>query len=222
MSSTAADFNRVQSTSIGASAGVTVTIADNDVVGVRMSASSLLLPEAVAAGTSYTVVLSSMPTSTVRVSPVSANNAAVVTFPLTLTFSAANWNVSQSVFVRPVNDEIAHGNRTVAVTHTVASLSAAYNGLAGSAVDAVSVTCLDDDFVGFVFTSLVQPAVAIEGGISVYSLRLGSQPLADVDVAVSVTAPGDASTGAVSVSPATVKFTSSNWNTNVRVTLVRS
>ena len=59
-----------------------------------------------------------------------------------LTFTAANWNVAQNVYVAAGNDALAEGRRTVAVSHSVqavitgagdaaaqAATIAAYNGV---------------------------------------------------------------------------------------------
>ena len=72
--------------------------------------------------------------------------------PAALTFTAATWNVAQTVTVTGVNDAVADGDQTYAiVTAAATSSDAAYNGF--NATD-VSVTTTDDDAVGITVSTI--------------------------------------------------------------------
>ncbi|MCX7420941.1 MAG: right-handed parallel beta-helix repeat-containing protein [Planctomycetia bacterium] len=83
---------------------------------------------------SYSVVLTSPPTADVVVTlhPDSQLTVSLAT----LTFTAANWNVAQSVTVRAVDDTVRQGDRTRSITHTASSTDSRYNGVAVGAVAA--------------------------------------------------------------------------------------
>ncbi len=133
-------------------AGVTVQITDNDTAGVQITQSggSTNVTEG-GATDSYTVVLSSQPTAnvTVTVTP----NSQVSVNKTTLTFTASNWNVAQTVTVSAVDDQIVEGNHTGTITHAVSSGDTRYNNLsvAGVTAQISEVGFTDDgtsDFIG--------------------------------------------------------------------------
>lgn len=83
------------------------------------------------AGTSsYSVVLGSKPISTVTITPTSGNTATGVTVaPSTLTFTAANWSVSQTVTVTAVDDNVEEGAHTATISHALTSSDLLFSGV---------------------------------------------------------------------------------------------
>ena len=61
----------------------------------------------------------------------------------TLTFTASNWWVPQSVQIGAVDDLLIEGNVAAPIVHTFASADAAFNGLG----ETVQVSVIDNDFV---------------------------------------------------------------------------
>jgi hypothetical protein len=110
-------------------AGVTITETDGSTTVSEDGATD-----------SYTVVLDRAPTATVTIQ-LQAPADQVVLSPTQLQFTAANWNVPQTVTVRAVDDTRAEGNHSVNITHTVTSADLAYNGLA---VRSVQVNIIDN------------------------------------------------------------------------------
>ena len=94
----------------------------------------------------FTVVLTTQPTADVTIGLSSSDTTEGTVLPASLTFTAANWNVAQTVTVTGVNDALDDGNVAYTiVTAPATSTDAIYNGV--NAAD-VAVTNTDDDAVG--------------------------------------------------------------------------
>jgi hypothetical protein len=115
------------SVSFGSQTAFTVTITDDDGMGVTLSRTRLRLP--IGQLRTYTVVLDSQPTGDVTIT-LSQPRYCVVR-PSTLTFTAANWNVPQTVRVRA---------RNVAGVRCVIRHTATGGGYDGVVIDRVRVT----------------------------------------------------------------------------------
>ena len=159
----------------------------------------------------YTVVLDSEPSGDVTVTAASADVGAVTVSPATLTFTSTNWATAQTVTVTAVQDLNAD-DETVDVLHTaVSSADAAYNSLT---VAVVTVTVTDDEVAAGV-TIVPDTGLRVdEGDTATYTVVLDSQPSGDVTVTAA-----SADVAAVTVSPATLTFTSTNWATAQTVTV---
>ena len=187
----------------GVSATVTVDVVDDDTVGLVFSAESLSVEEGVTE--SYTVRLATQPTRTVTVELTSSDTGAVSLSLGQVMFTTGNWDQPRTITVTGVDDSDAV-DELVSVTHTASR--GGYGGLS----ETVSVTVVDDDAVapGFVFS--VESLQVTEGASATYRVWLASPP--DVSVLVSLSGSG------VSVLPAPLTFTTTNWQTSqlVRVT----
>jgi len=116
----------------------------------------------------YSLVLNTQPTDNVTVTLNAGSQ--LTTSATTLTFTAANWNVAQTVTVTAVNDSAVEGNHTGSITHVVSSAGADYNGLS---IAPVSVTITDND------TSTVPGSIFINAGGGAYIDSLGQVWSAD-------------------------------------------
>ena len=189
--------------SVSTASNVTVTVNDDETAGVSLSATDLTVNEG-GSGT-YTVVLDSLPSGSVTVTASGGDSGASSISPATLTFSTSDWNTAQTVTVTGVEDDDAN-NETVNISHGVSgygSVSSASN---------VTVTVNDDETAG---VSLSATDLTVnEGGSGTYTMVLESLPGGNVTVTASS---GDS--GASSISPATLIFSTSNWNTAQTVTV---
>ncbi len=97
----------------------------------------------VGASATFTVVLTSQPTGDVTVPLAASNPAEASVSPASLTFTAGNWNIAQTVTVTGVDDAVDDGDvgSSVGIGPT-ASSDTDYNGLSPAAV---GVTTTDDD-----------------------------------------------------------------------------
>ena len=187
---------------------VDVTITDDDTAGVSINPTALTVAEG--SSDAYTVVLDSQPTADVTVD-ISGHAGTDITLSNdSLTFTAANWNVAQTVTVTIDEDEDAAADQPVTLSHTVSSVDDAdYNGIAA---DSVTVTITEDDTAGVSIdpTELTLP----EGGSGAYTVVLDTQPTGEVTVTISGHTGSD-----LSVSPSALTFTSGNWNVRQTVTV---
>ena len=201
-------------------ADVRATVVDDDTAGVSISESSgaTAVSEAAGAGhsDSYTVALDTRPTSSVTVEVVSGDSGAATVRPATLRFSTTNWNSGQTVTVSGVEDSVDQGgNRRVRISHSAASSDVQYRGIR---IPDVTATVLDDDTAG-VSISQSNGATSVSEAAGVgrtdgYTVVLNSEPISSVTVEV---VSGDRE--AATVSPATLTFTPTNWNTVQPVTV---
>jgi len=93
----------------------------------------------------FTVSLTTIPNGTVIVNLTSGNTGEVTVSPSTLTFSATDYFVAQTVTVTGVNDTSADGNVLVNVTVAVSGSSADTTGYKALASKTVSVTNNDNE-----------------------------------------------------------------------------
>ena len=182
---------------------VTVAVRDDD-GGVTITP---LEPATLSEGgrATYTMALLSQPGGNVTVTASSSDTGAATVSPATLTFTTSSWSTAQTVTVTGVQDDDTD-NETVTVSHGVSG----YDGV--SSVDAVTVAVRDDD--GGVTITPLEPATLSEGGRATYTMALLSQPGGNVTVTAS-----SSDTGAATVSPATLTFTTSSWSTAQTVTV---
>ena len=188
--------------SVTAAGAVTVTVTDTDTAGVSVSPARVSTAEGEAA--TYTLVLDTLPDGPVTITPTSADNGAVSVSPASLTFTTSDWDMSQTVTVTGVQDDDANGE-TVTIRHRVSGYGSV------TAAD-VTVNVADDDTAG-VSVSPTRVSTT-EGEAATYTLVLDTLP----DGPVTIT-PTSGDSGAVSVSPASLTFTPSNWDTAQTVTV---
>ena len=188
--------------------GAQVTIADDDTRGVTVSAATLTVPEN--ASETYTVVLDSEPTADVTVTLTVEGDRDVTVPPedRTLTFTADDWDEPQTVTVSAADDDDTT-NDDATVTHTVTGADYESNNVMAASV---TVTVTDDDTQGV--TVSTDALTVPEGGSGTYTVGLDFAPAGAVTVTPSVTGNPD-----VTVSPADLTFTASDWRTPRTVTV---
>ena len=184
--------------------------------GVVVNPSTLTVTEG--GDASYTVALSSQPAAdvTVAITGHSGTDLSLSGTSLssndTLTFTTANWNAAQTVTVSAGGDDDAVADAAVALTHTATS------GSHSSAPVAVTVTITETDTAEV----LVDPAdlTVAEDGSSPYTVRLATQPSANVTVTVTGQTGTDLSLSGTGLSSnGALSFTTANWNTAQTVTV---
>ena len=193
-------------------ANVSVINVDNDSAGFLVVPTVGLTTTEAGGQATFTIRLTSQPTSSVTVALTSSATDEGTVSPASLTFTAANWNAPQTVTVTGIDDDIADGNAPYTiVTAAAVSADANYGGLNPSDV---SVSNIDNDSAGFVVTPINGLTTTEAGGSATFTIVLTSQPTSPVTVGLTT---DDASEGAVS--PASVVFTALNWNAPQTVTV---
>ena len=161
---------------------VSVTITDDDTVGVSVSESSVSVNEELGEA-QYTVVLTSKPSADVTVTISSGDSTAVRVAKaggnaggnVTLTFTpsgAGIWSAPQTVTVTAPNDADT-ASETVTLTQSVASGSA--SEYSSENVENVTVNVTDNDVANLLVSRATDLSLS-EGSSSDYSVRLSVQP----------------------------------------------
>ena len=195
----------------GLTAELTATEDDNDTASVTVSASTLTVNENGSA--TYTVVLDTRPTGTVRVAVGKApgGDPSLTRSPTSLTFTVSNWSTPKTVTVRAADDADST-NDTATFTHT--ATSSADSDYDSITIASVTATEADDDTPG---VQLSRTAVTVsEGRSATYTVKLNTQPTARVDITVVRQIGGDPN---LTPDPIALSFTTTNWNRAQTVTV---
>ena len=119
---------------------VSITLTDDDSLGVSVTPAALTLAEAGGRG-AYTIVLESEPTGDVTVTVSSSDSTAATVDLNRLTFTPDNWSTPQTVTVTGVDDDRVNDSpRTATVSHGISG-----GGYGDVPVGTVSITLTDDD-----------------------------------------------------------------------------
>ena len=184
----------------------TLTIADDDGRGIELPAGPVALDEE--GDTTYEVVLATQPTGEVTVRVTVSGNRDVTVEPSSLTFDASSWDTEQTVTVSATPDDDA-ANDEAELRH--AASGADYRGVTALPL-AVEVTDNDQRGVTVSETALTFR----EGASATYDVVLDTQPTGTVTVTPSRATGGDLD---VTVSPSSLRFTTSNWSRAQTVTV---
>eukprot|EP01105_Mastigella_eilhardi_P017803 TRINITY_DN4101_c0_g2_i5.p1 TRINITY_DN4101_c0_g2~~TRINITY_DN4101_c0_g2_i5.p1 ORF type:complete len:1903 (-),score=320.30 TRINITY_DN4101_c0_g2_i5:75-5783(-) len=188
---------------------VSATNTDNDHAGLVVSVTAGVTSEN---GTSCNlpVHLATIPQTgeVVVVNAVSSRSLEGVVVSAALAFSAATWNVNQNVVVQGVDgDSVADGPQAYFVTLSTSStiMSSLYNNFTMQ----IAMTNLDNDVPGLVLSNVASKTTSEDGTLKVtFTVTLSSQPLAQVNVPVTVSDPTEGSS-----SVALISFLPTSWNT---------
>ena len=183
---------------------VIVTVTDNDTPGVTVTPLSLTIGEG-STGT-YAVVLNTQPSGNVMVA-IRSNNTDVTVPSSTLTFTMTDWNTEQTVTVTAGQDADA-ANDMATLTHNPSG--GGYNSVSSVSL---MVTVTDDEMAGVTVTPT--SLTVNEGGTNTYTVVLDTQPTATVTV--TIVDPTD--NADVTANPASLTFSTSDWNTEQTVTV---
>ena len=193
----AADGDTPATYEVGSPSEATATVTDDDERGVVVMPPQLTINEGDTRA--YTVVLTSAPTGEVSITPsLSVSNPDVTFTPATLTFTALNWNMAQTVMVTTETDADSD-NDTATITHTVAGADYGDNNVTASEV---MVTVSEIALPNVTIAASASPVS--EGAAAVFILtRTGDNTTNALTVSVTVTQNGEVISG---TSPTSVTF----------------
>src|SRR5439155_1609915 len=132
--------------------------------------------------------------------------------PASLTFTSGNWNTAQTVTVTGVDDFGVDG--AVAYTIVTAGATSTDAGYSGMNASDVGVTNTDNDTAGITVSPTSGLTTTEGGGTATFTAVLTSQPTANVPILLDSLPISEGT-----VSPASLTFTSGNWNTAQTVTI---
>src|SRR5580765_2118525 len=193
-------------------ADVALVNADNDGAGFTVTPVAGLGTTEAGGTASFTVVLDSQPTADVVIPVASSDATEGVASATSLTFTAADWNVAQTVTVTGVDDLVDDGDIAYSVTlGAPTSADPIYTVIDPADV---SVTNADNDGAGITVTPVAGLGTTEAGGTASFNLVLDSQPTANVVIPV---ASSDTTEGTVPA--ANLTFTAADWNAPQTVTV---
>ncbi len=182
---------------------VVVSVTEKDTKGVTVSKSTLTVAEG-SSGT-YTVKLDAQPSANVTVT-VSGTSGDVTVDKASLTFTPRNYSTAQTVTVSAGQDNDANTDPDVTLTH-----AASGGGYGSVSINSVVVSVTEKDTKGVTVSK--STLTVAEGSSGTYTVKLDTQPSANVTVTVSGTS------GDVTVDKASLTFTTQNYGTAQTVTV---
>ena len=156
------------------------------------------------------VRLTSMPLSTVTVTPTSSDNGEGQVSPDTLSFTNKNWNTYQTLTISGVDDNVTDGTQSYQINFPLSTEDTKYSSLS---VSSLSMSNKDDEVAGVV-VGTISGNTTESGGTATFTVKLNSQPEAGVAISVS-----SSNTDEGTVNPSSLEFSTSNWNTSQTVTV---
>ena len=200
---------------VGALTDASLTITDDDVAGIVLSAGATATARVRTSedGSTATVdvTLATEPTGDVVIDVASQDTAQGTVSPAMLTFTAGNWNTAQTVTLTGVDDDpgTPDGSQNYTVTLTVDAANTAdanYDALSAATIHARN---LDDEAGVEVSIASGTTLMTTEGGgTATFTVRLLSAPEGDVTVPLVSSDPGEGT-----VSPSSLVFTATNATT---------
>ena len=227
---TTVDIGTVQGTGYQATPAGKVVVFNMDdeaplTPGVTLKAGTINYVSESGLTSGFEVSLNSVPASSVTIS-LTVSDAAEGTFAApftgstgTLTFTAANWFLPQTVTAAGVDDSVADGNRAFTViTGTTVSLDPKYNGMFNP--PDVAFINIDDDKPGVTVTPLSTAMISETGTTATFTMFLNSKPSANVTFNVSTSDPTEGTiTTPFAGNSGVITFTPADWNIPQTVTV---
>jgi hypothetical protein len=191
---------------------VSVTNLDNDTPGILVSPTAGLITTEAGGQDFFSIVLLSQPTANVTIALSSSDTTEGDAFPSSVTFTPANWNVPQAITVTGIADMVQDGNQVYSIiTAPAVSTDPGYNGI--DAAD-VTVTNIDIDVAGFTVDPTSGLLTSEFGDTDTFTVVLNTKPTANVTISLTSS---DTTEG--TVSPASLTFSTANWNVPQTVTV---
>ena len=205
----------------------TVGIGDNDMRGVTVrpmtsALAPLSVPEFIAGQElgdnerEYTVVLDSQPTADVTITITKTGETSLSADLASLEFTTTDWEMPQVVTVTAADDDNHASGEEAIFAHSVSGGD--YKRTPALAIDSVIAATVDTDSPNVLISAGALDFE--EGSDGEYDITLTTDPQATVTVdhRVSTDADGD-NGGDITVSPASIEFTSANWNVAQTITV---
>ena len=160
----------------------------------------------------FEVTLHSQPTAPVTIPISSSDPTEGTVYPASLQFTAASWNLPQTVTIHGVDDTLVDGDIAYHVDLGPAtSTDLVYDGRIGGPVDAIN---LDNETAEVVIDPPGGMVVSEFGDTETFNVTLAKRPTATVKINLSSS---DTTEGFVL--PAQLVFTTANWNVAHTVTV---
>ena len=186
---------------------VAVTISDVDTAAFTAIESGGVSSVSESGSTdTFEVALLTKPRSgNVVIDLTSADPAEVTVSPASISFGSGNWSTAQVITLTGQPDSAADGDQTVSIRASVRDNATADTVYQGLADQNFNVTVADTDQAGLTVSS--PGAVTEIGSFDNFTIVLNTGPTSAVVVDIS-----SSDTGEVTVSPASLSFSTGNWS----------
>ncbi|OFX27731.1 MAG: hypothetical protein A2041_04005, partial [Bacteroidetes bacterium GWA2_31_9b] len=191
---------------------VSVTNTDDDVAGITVTPISGLTTTETGGTATFSIVLTSQPTADVTIGLSSSDATEGSVSPSSVIFTSVNWNTPRNITITGVDDLIDDDN----ISYNIITAQATSGDIKYSVINPsdVNVTNTDNDVVGYTVTPTSGLTTTEALGTATFTIKLNTQPTANVVVGLS-----SSNTAEGTVSPASLTFTSGNWNSTQTVTI---
>jgi large repetitive protein len=193
---------------------IDVTTIDDEGAQFVLTAGALTVAESGGSPATFTVVLSTQPVSSVRLTVTANDPGEVNVLTPEVTFLQSDWSTAKTISLLGVDDDVVDGDQLTMVTVAVDTLNSdpAYRSVDDQSVP---VTTTDNEVAGFTVSHTGGGTTVTEAGATdAMTVVLTARPVADVVFNVSS---GDLSEA--TVAPAQVTFTNADWNVPKSVTV---
>jgi hypothetical protein len=161
----------------------------------------------------FDIVLNAQPTSDVTVELLTGSPDEISTSPTTLTFTSTNWNVTRTVTIIGVDDDVVDGQQSASLT--LRTIDALTNDAFDALEQTLTVVNQDDDIAGIVLTESGGSTSTTEGAADdTIGVTLNAKPLDDVVLEVTVS-----DVTQLTATPALLTFTPDDWDVPQDVTV---
>ncbi|MCP4697618.1 MAG: hypothetical protein GY862_12320, partial [Gammaproteobacteria bacterium] len=170
---------------------VLVANKDNDIPGFSISPVSGLITTESGDKATFTVKLNTRPSADITLPLNSSEPGEGTVSPASLTFTADNWNVAQTVTVTGIDDSppVADGN--IAYTVVTAAAVSVDDNYSGLNPDDISVINNDNDVPGFAISPVSGLITTESGDKATFTVKLNTRPSADISLPLSSSEPGE-------------------------------
>jgi len=191
---------------------VTVTNHDQNTPGITVTPVSGLVTSEDGTVTTFTVVLDTRPYDPVVVGLINNYTAEASIDKMELTFDPTTWDVPQLVTVTGVDDDYTDGDQSFVIAFARAvSQDQGYSGMLARSVSGVN----EDNDKSSVIVSPISGHTTEAGGTATFTVRLSSAPYHPVTITMIDNKQGKEGVA----SPTSLTFDSSNWSTDMTVTV---
>lgn len=196
---------------VGLTASVAVTRVDDEVPGITVTPESGLVTSEDGTSDTFDVVLDAQPTATVTLTVTASDADEATAGQTTLSFLTTNWNTPQTVIVTGVDDIGIDGSIGFTFTLTASNTG----GYHDTVIAQVTGANADNDSASLIVAAPEGGLVTDEAGTAdTFSVRLSSQPTADVVVTFT-----SSDTTEATVAPSSLTFGTGTWDTPQHVTV---
>ena len=193
-----------------------MTTTDNDSAGITITENGggNVVGEAGSTDT-FTVRLNTKPSSgTVLIGLSSSDPEEITVSPDNLTFDNNTWSTAKTVTLTGVNDDVDDGDQNSLILVDVDNGSTTDSNYSNLPTINVGVTTTDNDTSGFTVIESGGTSVAESGTTDTFTVVLNSEPTGNVVLDIESTETGEAT-----VSPASITFDNTTWDTAQTITV---